>query len=79
MPHSDQLESLWTLVSQHLRTSVSDDAFVRWFSAVQLAAASDQAVHLLVPDTIHQLWIEMNYVPVLQAAFGAVTGMEHDI
>jgi len=77
--HTDQLDKLWTLVSHHLRASVSDDAYTRWFSDVRLTSASDAAVELLVPDSIHQLWIEMNFVPVLKAAFGAVTGMEHSV
>ena len=77
MPNSDQLNTLWNLVSQHLLTSVNDDAYARWFSALKLIHAGEESVRLSVPDTIHQLWIEMNYLPVLQAAFGAVTGMQH--
>jgi chromosomal replication initiator protein len=79
MPHSDQLNTLWNLVCQHLHVSVSEDAYLRWFSSVKLLHAGEDTVRLRVPDSIHQLWIEMNYVPVLQAAFGAVTGVTHGI
>jgi chromosomal replication initiator protein len=80
MPHHrDQTEQLWKLVTQHLRTSVSEDAYTRWFSNLKLISASDAEIELQAPDTIHQLWIEMNYMPVLKAAFGAITGMEHQI
>jgi chromosomal replication initiator protein len=77
MPAHDQLETLWSHVTSHLRASVSPDAYVRWFSSLKLTAAGDDAVRIRVPDSIHQLWIEMNYLPALQSAFGAITGMKH--
>lgn len=77
MPSNDQLHTLWNHVTSHLRASVSPDAYSRWFSSLKLGAAGDDAVRILVPDSIHQLWIEMNYLPALQSAFGAITGMKH--
>lgn len=77
MPATDQLEALWSHVISHLRASVSPDAYSRWFSSLKLSAAGDDAVRILVPDSIHQIWIEMNYLPALQSAFGAITGMVH--
>jgi chromosomal replication initiator protein len=77
MRANDQLETLWTHVSNHLRATVSPDAYARWFSILKLMSAGDDAVRILVPDSIHQLWIEMNYLPALQSAFGAITGMKH--
>jgi chromosomal replication initiator protein len=76
MPH-DQLATLWNHVTGHLRASISPDAYARWFSSLKLQAAGDDAVRILVPDSIHQLWIEMNYLSALQSAFGAITGMTH--
>ncbi len=77
MPANDQLETLWKHVTGHIRASVSPDAYARWFSSLKLKAASDDGVRILVPDSIHQLWIEMNYLSALQAAFGAITGLQH--
>src|SRR4029078_2053105 len=77
MPAHDQLETLWKHVTGHLLSSVSPDAYARWFSSLKLKAAGDDAVRLLVPDSIHQLWIEVNYLSALQSAFGAITGMKH--
>ncbi len=77
MPTNDQIATLWNHVAAHLRSSVSSYAYTRWFSSLKLIAASDDSVRFHVPDSIHQLWIEMNYLPVLQSAFGAVTGMKH--
>ena len=55
------------------------DAFARWFTSARLLAASDTGVTLSVPDSIHQLWIEMNYLASLRAAFGAVIGGPPDV
>ena len=77
MPAHDQLETLWKHVINHLRAGVSPDAYARWFSCLKLKSAGDDAVLILVPDSIHQLWIEMNYLPALQSAFGAITGIQH--
>ncbi len=80
MPHHrDQTEQLWNLVTQHLRTGGHEDAYTRWFSHLKLLSATDAQIELEAPDTIHQIWIEMNYLPVLKAAFGAITGLEHRI
>ncbi len=79
MPNNDQLNSLWQHVSATIRNSISGDAWSRWFSGVTLTEASDQAIRLTVPDSIHQLWIEMNYLGVLKAAFGSFTGAQPDI
>lgn len=78
MPANDQIETLWKHVTNYLRASVSPDAYSRWFSSLKLKSAGDDAVLIIVPDSIHQLWIEMNYLPALQAAFGAITGIKHN-
>jgi chromosomal replication initiator protein len=78
MRANDQLETLWNHVSNLLRATLSPDAYARWFSGLKLMSAGDDVVRILVPDSIHQLWIEMNYLPALQSAFGAITGIKHD-
>ena len=77
MPVNDQINTLWNHVANHLRSSVSTYTYSRWFSSLKLITASDDVIRFQVPDSIHQLWIEMNYLPVLQAAFGAITGSTH--
>ena len=79
MPGNEQLNSLWQHVSATIRHSVSADAWTRWFSGVTLLEATDKAIRLHVPDSMHQLWIEMNYLSVLKAAFGSFTGATPDI
>lgn len=74
MPSSDRLQLLWQHVSEHLRQNVGPDAFTRWFSSATLLGASDEGVKVGVPDSIHHLWIEENYLPALRKAFALVVG-----
>ena len=64
----EKCAQLWTKLSAALKPQVSADTFKRWFSAVKLTNATDDAVTLLVPNNIYQFWIESNHMPALQAA-----------
>jgi chromosomal replication initiator protein len=76
MTARDQLDSIWKLVCTQLRASISPDAYSRWFSSLKLASANDDCAHVIVPDSIHQLWIEVNFLGTLKDAFGAATGVQ---
>ena len=58
----------WDAVSSALRGSVGEDAFQRWFGAAVWKGVNDGVATLAVPGEIHQVWIETNYLPELQAA-----------
>ena len=75
MSDTHPLATLWSHVAENLKCRISPDAFDRWFSSLALLEANDQKVRLEVPDSIHQLWIEMNYLVPLKAAFLAITGI----
>ena len=74
MPSQDRLLILWQHVSDHLRQNVGPDAFSRWFSSTRLLNASDSGVSIAVPDSIHHLWIEENYLSALRQALTLVLG-----
>ena len=59
---------LWQKLSAALKPQVSPDTFKRWFSAVQLVHATDDALTFRVPNNIYQFWIESNHMAALQAA-----------
>jgi chromosomal replication initiator protein len=59
---------LWNHIADLIRAEVSPDTFVRWFAAVELAQADEMQLTLRVPNNIFQLWIESNYMPLLQSA-----------
>ncbi len=75
MSDVNALATLWNHVVDNLRTRISPDAYDRWFSSLCLTEASDERVRLVVPDSIHQLWIEMNYLNPLKESFRAITGI----
>jgi chromosomal replication initiator protein len=71
---------LWQKLSAALKPQVSPDTFKRWFSAVKLVSATDEAFTFRVPNNIYQFWIESNHMAALQAAmvaaFGAPRGVK---
>jgi chromosomal replication initiator protein len=62
------IQAIWTEIVAGIRAEVSADTFTRWFKDVQLAALDDRYLTLRVPNNIYQLWIESNYLPLLQSA-----------
>src|SRR6476661_7653531 len=65
---------LWQKLSAALKPQVSPDTFKRWFSAVKLVQATDEAFTFRVPNNIYQFWIESNHMPALQAAIVSAFG-----
>jgi chromosomal replication initiator protein len=65
---------LWQKLSAALKPQVSPDTFKRWFSAVKLVQATDDAFTFRVPNNIYQFWIESNHMAALQAAIVTAFG-----
>src|SRR6476660_3133521 len=65
---------LWQKLSAALKPQVSPDTFKRWFSAVKLVQATDEAFTFRVPNNIYQFWIESNHMAALQAAIVSAFG-----
>jgi chromosomal replication initiator protein len=70
---------IWQKLSLALKPEVSDDTFNRWFSSVELTAATDDSLTFGVPNNIYQFWIESNYMAALQAAVVAALGAPREI
>ena len=68
------LTALWKPIADVLKTHVNPDTFQRWFNAIELAAADEEKLTLRVPNNIFQLWIESNYLPLLNASILSVLG-----
>ncbi|MHA3770928.1 chromosomal replication initiator protein DnaA [Verrucomicrobiota bacterium sgz303538] len=62
------VHAVWAEIVAGIRAEVSADTFTRWFKDVELAALDDKQLTLRVPNNIYQLWIESNYLPLLQSA-----------
>ena len=70
----DSYRQIWASIADAIRPQVSSDTFQRWFAAIDLVRADEQEMTLRVPNTIHQLWIESNYMPLVQSAVMGVLG-----
>ena len=65
---------IWKHIADAIRPEVSVDTFQRWFKAIQLIQADETQLTLRVPNNIYQLWIETNYLPLVQSAVLMVLG-----
>jgi chromosomal replication initiator protein len=70
----DSYRRIWDEIASGIRPHVSADAFQRWFAAIELVHADELALTFEVPNTIYQLWIESNYLNLVEAAALAVLG-----
>ncbi|HEX4639514.1 MAG TPA: chromosomal replication initiator protein DnaA [Chthoniobacterales bacterium] len=75
----DKCTQLWQKLSAALKPQVSADTFKRWFSAVELAAATDKTLSFRVPNNIYQYWIESNHMSALQSAVVTALGDPREI
>jgi len=65
---------IWKHIADAIRPEVSADTFQRWFKAIQMLHADEAEITLRVPNNIYQLWIETNYMGLLQSAILMVLG-----
>jgi chromosomal replication initiator protein len=70
---------IWDEIASSIQPHVSVDAFQRWFASIELVQADELALTFLVPNTIYQLWIESNYLNLVQSATLSVLGSPRDI
>src|SRR6516164_5807722 len=73
------LRRIWREIANGIRPHVSSDAFQRWFASIELVEASETALSFQVPNTIYQLWIESNYLNLVQSAALAVLGGPREV
>jgi chromosomal replication initiator protein len=73
------LQSIWQAIAEHIAAQVSKDTYQRWFKAVTMTAADENEITLTVPNNIYQLWIESNYLALVQASVASVLGGPRNI
>jgi len=78
-PMEESYRKIWERIASGVQPHVSADAFQRWFAAIELVQADEVALTLQVPNTIFQLWIESNYLNLVEAATIAVLGSPREI
>lgn len=65
-------DQTWKAVSGYLQELLSSDAYQRWFDGAECGEISQNEICIKVSSDIHQVWIETNFMPELQAAVSKV-------
>jgi chromosomal replication initiator protein len=65
---------LWQKLAAALKPQVSGDTFKRWFTALELISADENALTFRVPNNIYKYWIESNHMAALQNAIAGALG-----
>ncbi len=75
----ESYRKIWERIASGIQPHVSADAFQRWFAAIELVHADELSLTFQVPNTIYQLWIESNYLNLVQSATLTVLGSPREI
>ena len=70
----DHLNTIWKEICSKVKEQVSADTFRRWFSSTQLIEADESRLLVRVPNHIYGLWIDSNYIAILNHAVIGVLG-----
>lgn len=68
------LAPIWAAIAEIIGANVTKDTFRRWFEAIELIEADEEALVLGVPNNIYQFWIESNYMSLVNSAIADVLG-----
>lgn len=60
--------SIWRAILALIQDRVSADGFERWFSGIRIISEDGKILRLKVPNSIHQFFIESNYMNLLKTA-----------
>ena len=75
----DSYRQIWESIAEAIKPQVNIDTYQRWFAGITLMRADEQEMTLRVPNNIYQLWIESNYMPLLQTAVMNVLGAPRQV
>ena len=68
------LHAIWHAIAERIAAQVSKDTYDRWFKAIAMTVADENEITLTVPNNIYQLWIESNYMVLVQSSIASVLG-----
>ncbi len=58
----------WESIQADVRKAVGEDAYQRWFEGSEWQEGPEDSVYVMVPGEMHQVWIEANFLPQVQAS-----------
>ncbi len=66
--------SLWSLVLENFRAMFPEDILSMWFEPLQASSTEDGVVILLAPNDFVQIWIQDNYLELIESELAKVHG-----
>ena len=76
---AEELNTIWKEICSKVSEQVSADTFRRWFSSTELIEADENNLRVFVPNHIYGLWIDSNYLAILNHAVTEVLGQPRKI
>ena len=67
-------DGLWPAILQEIQRNVRSQQFETWFQNIKMAALSQDALTLQVPNNFYHEWLKRNYMETIQKAVLVVTG-----
>jgi chromosomal replication initiator protein len=71
--------AIWREIASVIKLQLTAETFQRWFAPIELVKANEIALTLQVPNSIYPIWIESNYLNVVQSAAVSVLGCPREI
>ena len=75
----EELNDIWKEICSNVKEQVSSDTFKRWFSSTRLVDADEDSLSVQIPNHIYGLWIESNYMAILNHSVMQVIGQPRKI
>jgi chromosomal replication initiator protein len=73
------LKDSWQHVIDAIRPHIGPDTYTRWFASIVPVSVDERTLTVRVPNNIFQLWIESNYLPILQSAIVSSFGGSREL
>lgn len=71
---SNQVESLWNSILEHIQKEVNSNSFATWFRPVKPAKFEDGTLTIQVPSQFFYEWLESHFNAVINKSIAAVLG-----
>ncbi len=68
------MDGVWSEIQGSLRDRLGPQNYEIWIRPIQLALATEDEVHLQVPNRYYRDWVEANYASTLSEALGQAAG-----
>ena len=68
-------ETAWSEALTYIRPRISRSGFENWFQGIEFLSDDGSEIVLTVPNSIHQFFLESNYLPLIRSAIELQPGM----